>query len=379
MSLAEADPRVLDGTQKRNDGNGDARTDEQASPTELKTGGEQGYLRIATEEAFITPEVLDAYRRLFAEGYDDPGFESLWGFYSTSPAARPTFIREGLLDLGSHRLAHMDAAGVDRAVIALTAPGTHVFERDEAIGLTQNANDQLADACRRYPDRFIGMTAIAPQDPQWSAREIERGHELGFKAVILNGHVQNEYTDHEKYWPIFEAAEALDTPIYLHPQGPSRDLIKPFLERGLDGAIFGFGVDTGLHLLRLIVMGVFDRFPKLKLVVGHGGEALPYWAFRLDYMHEAGIRSGRHAVLKPLELPISGYLKRNVFVTFSGMAWEPAIQFCRGTLGIDRIMYAMDYPYQYQLEEVRVQDALDLTAEDKRAFFQTNAERVFNL
>jgi len=347
--------------------------------TELKTGGAQGYLRIATEEAFITPQVLAAYERLVAEGFDDPGFISLWGFYSKSPSARGIQIRDGLLSLGEKRLADMDAAGIDKAIIALTAPGTHVFQRDEAVALTTDANDQLADACRRHPDRFVGMTAIAPVDPAWSAREIERGHKLGFKAVILNGHVNGEYTDDQKFWPIFEAAEALGTPVYLHPQGPSKGMIQPLVERGLDGAVYGFGVDTGLHLLRLIVMGLFDRFPKLKLIVGHGGEALPYWSYRLDYMHKAGVDSNRHDFLKPLELPISGYLKRNVYVTFSGMAWEPAIQFCKGTLGIDRIMYAMDYPYQYAPGEVVAQDAMDMSPADKKAFFQTNAERIFNL
>ncbi len=348
--------------------------------TELKTGGAQGYLRIATEEAFITQGVLDAYMRLVAEGVDDPGFNSLWGFYGKSPSARGNQIRDGLLSLGRKRLDEMDAAGIDKAIIALTAPGTHVFTGDEAKALTTDANDRLAAACRDHPDRFIGMTAIAPSDPAWSAREIQRGHDLGFKAVILNGHVGGEYTDDEKYWPIFEAAEALDTPVYLHPQGPSKGLIGPLLERGLDGAVYGFGVDTGLHLLRLIVMGVFDRFPKLKLVVGHGGEALPYWSYRLDYMHAAGVRSNRYDFLKPLELgKISEYLKRNVFVTFSGMAFPPAIRFCREVLGMDRIMYAMDYPYQYEPGEVEAQDAMDLSPEDKKAFFQGNAERVFNL
>jgi 5-carboxyvanillate decarboxylase len=346
---------------------------------QLKTGGAQGYLRIATEEAFITKEVLDAYKRLIAEGYDDPGFHSLWGFYSGSPSERATAVIERLLDLGARRLGDMDVTGIDKAIIALTAPGAHVFATDEGRSLAADANDQLAAACRRHPDRFIGMTAIAPQDPVWSAKEIERGHKLGFKAVILNGHVRGEYTDDQKFWPIFEAADALGAPVYLHPQGPSKGLIGPLLERGLDGAVYGFGVDTGLHLLRLIVMGVFDRFPNLKFVVGHGGEALPYWAYRLDYMHAAGIRSGRYDFLKPLQLPISGYFKRNIFVTFSGVAWEPAIQFCRSTLGADRIMYAMDYPYQYQADEVAAQDAMTMSAADKKAFFQTNAEKVFGI
>src|SRR5580704_17585587 len=153
--------------------------------TDLKTGGSQGYLRIATEEAFITKEVLAAYKRLVAEGFDDPGFLSLWGFYSGSPSARATTVIERLQDLGARRLADMDASGIDKAIIALTAPGPHVFAADEAKALTTDANDQLGAACRRHADRFIGMTAIAPQDPEWSVKEIQRGHALGFKAVIL--------------------------------------------------------------------------------------------------------------------------------------------------------------------------------------------------
>ena len=143
---------------------------------ELKTGGAQGYLRIATEEAFITTEVLSAYKRLIAAGFDDPGFVSLWGFYSGSPSVRAATVREKLQDLGARRLADMDATGIDKAIIALTAPGTHVFAADEARQLTTDANDRLGQACRRHPDRFIGMTAIAPQDPAWSAKEVQRGH-----------------------------------------------------------------------------------------------------------------------------------------------------------------------------------------------------------
>ena len=157
-----------------------------------RTGGAQGYLRIATEEAFITPEVLAAFKRLIAAGFDYPGFVSLWGFYSKSPSARATTIMERMVDLGERRIADMDAAGIDRAIIALTAPGAQVFDAAEGKALASGANDRLAEACRRHPQRFVGMTAIAPQDPQWSVKEIERGQTLGFKAVILNGHVRGE-------------------------------------------------------------------------------------------------------------------------------------------------------------------------------------------
>ncbi len=168
-------------------------------------------------------------------------------------------------------------------------------------------------------------------------------------------------------------------PIYLHPQGPSRGLIGPLLARGLDGAIFGFGVDTGMHMLAIITSGVFDRFPKLQMMIGHMGEALPFWMFRLDYMHRATVNSKRYPVLQPLEKQVSDYLKENVYVTNSGVAWAPAIQFSQQVLGVDRVLYAMDYPYQFVAEEVGALERENVAVEVLRKFYQTNAERAFKL
>lgn len=346
-----------------------------------RTGGAQGYLRIATEEAFITPSILAAYKRLLATpGFDEPGFKSLWGFYGSHPSARATFINDRLQDLGAQRIADMDATGIDHQIIALTSPGVQVFEPAEGSALAVEANDVLHDACKAHPTRYTGMVAVAPHDPANATKEMERGiRKLGFKAVIINSHIRNEYLDAPKFWPVFEAAEALNVPIYLHPNSPSKQMIAPFLESGFDGAVFGFGVETGLHLLRIIAAGVFDRFPKLNIIVGHAGEALPFWLYRLDYMHAATVRSQRYPFMKTLAHPISHYLRNNVYITNSGVAWQPAIEFCQKVIGVDRILYAMDYPYQYELDEVKACDAMTIPAADKKAFYQTNAERVFQL
>jgi len=262
----------------------------------LHPGGDSGYLRIATEEAFVTPELIQIYLDMVDKGsYDDPGFRSEWGFYGKATAQRPRFVLESLQDLGDKRLADMDAAGVDRQILSLTCPGVQVLGTDLAKAQAVLANDQLAEACRRHPDRFSGLTAVAPQDPKHAAAEIERGKStLGLNGVIINSHTNGEYLDDPKFWDIFEAAQALDTPIYLHPTTPPTTMIKPMLDAGLDGAIWGFAVETGTHLLRMITGGVFDRFPRLKIVVGHGGESLPFWLYRLDYMHAANVRSGRY-------------------------------------------------------------------------------------
>ncbi|WP_313806275.1 amidohydrolase family protein [Sphingobium sp.] len=339
-----------------------------------------GYRRIAAEEAFLPPEVERAYRDLLAAGTSgDPGFVSAMGYFLDSPSERAADVRRRLLDLGEQRIADMDATGIDTQIIALTSPGVQVFERDLAVGLAELSNDQLAEAVQRHPNRFAGMIAIAPQDPAAAAREIERGTKLGLKGIIVNSHTLGEYLDKPRYAEIFEAAEACDQPLYIHPNTPSPQMIAPFLEAGLEGALFGFGVETALHALRVIVSGAFDRYPGLRMVLGHLGEALPFWMYRLDYIHGGTVRSKRYDFMKPLQKPISGYLKENIWITTSGMAWSPAVRFTQDVLGMDRVLYAMDYPYQYVADEVRWMDDLPLSAGDKKRFFQSNAEAVFKL
>jgi 2,3-dihydroxybenzoate decarboxylase len=156
-------------------------------------------------------------------------------------------------------------------------------------------------------------------------------------------------------------------------------MIDPFLPRGLDGAIYGFAVETGLHLLRIVVAGVFDRFPGLKLVVGHLGEGLPFWLFRIDFMHAAMVRANRYPGVKPLRRKPSEYFRTNIWVTTSGMQWAPAILFAQQVLGVERVLYAMDYPYQFVPEEVKVTDELPVSEADRRKLYQENAEQLFRL
>src|ERR1700675_1615606 len=347
----------------------------------LKTGGDRRYPRIATEEAFATREQIDVYLRMVKNGTADLGLASLWGFYAQSPSERATRIIERLLDLGEQRIRHMDETGIDKAVLALTSPGAQpILDLGEAKQIAQRANDFLAEHVAAKPDRYVGMTAVAPQDPEWSAAEITRGaRQLGFKGVQINSHTQGEYLDHPRFDPIFRALADTGQPLHTHPAPPPASVTGPMLEAGLDGAIFGFGVDTGLHLLRLITIGIFDRYPQLQIMVGHMGEALPFWVYRLDYMHQAGVRAQRHERNKPLQKTILEYLRSNVLITTSGMAWAPAIKFTQSVLGEDRVMYAMDYPYQYVADEVRTHDLLDIPIETKRKLMQTNAERWFKL
>jgi 2,3-dihydroxybenzoate decarboxylase len=274
----------------------------------------------------------------------------------------------------------MDQTGIARQILSLTSPGVQVFDPATAVSLARASNDFMADAIHRHPERFSGLAAIAPQDPAAAAKELERGvRSLGLKGAIVNSHTRGEYLDDAKFWPIFEAAEALNVPVYIHPNTPSPAMIGPFLERGLDGAIFGFGVETGLHILRIIVSGAFDRFPRLKIVIGHLGEALPYWLFRINFMHNRMVTANRYASVQKLQRKPSDYVKENIYVTTSGMAWEPPILYAQSVLGMDRVLYAMDYPYQFVPEEVAVTDNLPISEADKKKLYQSNAETVFNL
>jgi 5-carboxyvanillate decarboxylase len=326
------------------------------------------YRRIATEEAFSTREVIDLYRSLLeSQPADEPGFAAMWGAFLNRD---PDFFDQ-LLSLGERRLADMDSMAIDMHVLSLTAPGVQVFDAETATSVARSTNDQLAEACRNHPERFAGLTAIAPQDPRAAAQEIERGMtRLGLKGVIVNSHTKGEYLDDQKYWEILEAAEAHDAAIYIHPRTPAPAMLEPWLARGFHGPLGGFAADVYLHTLGIITSGAFDRFPNLKIVLGHMGEGLPYFMYRLDYMQGQA---------RGLERKISDYLKDNVYVTTSGMAWEPAIKFGIETLGSGHVLYAMDYPYQFDAQEVVDTDALAISAEDKKRLYQTNAERLFHL
>lgn len=339
------------------------------------------YLRIAAEEAYAPPELFRRYRRLLEDGsHHDPGFASLTGFYLNDPSPGLAKLRERMQDLDQLRIHDMNETGIAKQILSLTSPGVQVFEAATAVSLAKEFNDQLAEAIARHPDRFAGLAAIGPQTPAAAAKELERSvNTLGLKGAIVNSHTRGEYLDDSKFWPIFEAAEALDVPIYLHPNTPPARMIEPFLERGLDGAIFGFAVETGLHALRMIVSGVFDKFPKLRIVLGHLGEGLPYWLFRIDFMHARMVSTNRYPNVGKLNRRPSEYLKENFWVTTSGMSWEPPILYAQSVLGLDRVLYAMDYPYQFVPSEVSVTDNLPIGDAEKTMLYQTNAERVFRL
>jgi 2,3-dihydroxybenzoate decarboxylase/5-carboxyvanillate decarboxylase len=198
---------------------------------------------------------------------------------------------------------------------------------------------------------------------------------LKLHGFILNSHTNGEYMDDQKFWPILEAAEALGGAIYIHPRCPADDWARPYRDYGLYAAPWGFQAEVSIHVLRMMWAGVFDRFPKLKIVIGHMGESLPFNLWRLDYMHGTHLKWGEpRTQMKPSEI-----LKRNFLITTSGVEDPVALRYSIEVLGADNVMWAIDYPYQAMAPSVAFMDAAPLSDEDKHKVFHGNAERVFHI
>lgn len=336
--------------------------------------------RIATEEAFATAELAEAWLEIArndpSASLDIPtGINFI--FNNPPPGSNPDRFRRQLLDIGPERLAIMDAAGVDMHLLSVTIPGVQMFEPSRADALAISTNDQLAEAIARHPTRFAGLACLAPQSPQAAAKEMERAiNKLKLNGFIINSHTDNLYLDDTRFAPVLEAAEALNRPIYLHPRAPSNGMAAPFRDYSIGGSIWGFGVETGTHAVRLMMSGVLDRFPRLKIVLGHMGEALPFWMWRLDHMAARRMKDGR---MKPVELLPSEYFRRNFAVTTSGFEAEDVLDLVIRHAGIENVMWAIDYPYESSADAVAFMERAPISAPDKARVYHANAERLFGI
>jgi 2,3-dihydroxybenzoate decarboxylase len=330
---------------------------------------------IATEEAFITAEIAAEWKKVLAGPDVEPGFAKM-GESILAETPGNALLRSRLLDIGKGRIAHMDEVGIDRQVLSLSAPGVQVFTPDLATRLAADANDALAEAVRAAPTRFAALGAVAPQDPLAAAREIARIKSLGLSGLIINSHTFGEYLDAPRYAPIFEAMEATGLPMYLHPREPGPSLVTPFLDYGLYFAGWGFAVETGLHAMRLIMSGTFDRYPKLKIILGHMGEGIPFWLQRIDNRYLLQVKIG--AVTKLPRLP-SEYFLDNFVITTAGVTSMPALRLSLDVLGAERILFAADFPYEDDAEAVRFLAQAALTPGERELISHGNAERLFGL
>jgi 5-carboxyvanillate decarboxylase len=331
---------------------------------------------IAVEEHFLVGELLEAGLRFLASpDADGSGWREAGAALEDADRDRRGQLT---LDLGEGRIAAMDAAGVDLALLSIsTVANLQMLDPAEGTALARLANDRLADAVRSHPRRLAGLACIAPQDPEAAAAELERAvGGLGLAGVVINSHTRGEYLDAPRFSPIFEAAEAQDVPIYLHPSLLPGGAVAPYLDYGLMAAMWGYAADASLHALRIILAGTFDRYPRLRIVLGHLGEHIPFSLPRLDAHHaQTHAKTTPHLKRRPSE-----YVADHVFVSTSGMNHAPAsIRFCVEQLGVERVMFAADYPFEDLDDEVAAFAAVPLSQAERTALAHENAERVFRL
>jgi predicted TIM-barrel fold metal-dependent hydrolase len=327
---------------------------------------------VALEEHFATASLLEG-----------PALEFLERFSSATaqvfPGAAPRRV-EQLFDLAEGRIADMDAAGVDVQVLSLTAPGLEPFPAADAVRMAREINDHLAEAIQRHPQRFAGFAALPTADPVAAADELE--HAVGehrFVGAVINGHCQGRRLDDEFFWPILERAEALGTPLYLHPTPPPASVFSPLYAGNYSESVafllstgaWGWHIETATHLLRLILSGAFDRFPRLQVIIGHMGEALPAMLPRLDVMLPTAATN--------LQRAPSDYLRQNVYYTFSGFNWTPQFLSLLLQVGADRIMFSTDYPYAPMAEATAFLTDIPVSPDDRERIAHGNAEELLGL
>ena len=288
-------------------------------------------------------------------------------------------LRAKLLDLGPGRIADMDAAGIDVQVLSLAASGIDKLEAANGSTLARDTNDKLAAAIREYPGRLAAFATLALQDPEKAAAEFERCvRQLGFKGAMFNGTTNGLFLDDPCFTPLFEAAQALDVPIYLHPAPPPQPVQEAYYG-GLPGPIafflstaaWGWHVETGMHCLRLIVSGIFDRFPKLKMIIGHMGEDLPYSIVRAEEVFARGT--------KHLRRRITEYFQEHFYITTSGYFTVPPFLCALQVVGADRIMFSVDYPFSSNTTGRQFLNTLPVGSEDAAKIAHRNAERLLKI
>ena len=283
-----------------------------------------------------------------------------------------------LLDVGEARITAMDAAGIDVQVLSHNPPGAQQLVHPNAVSLVREENDRLAEAISRYPSRLAAFAALPTADPLAAADELERAvRQLGFRGALIHGHTAGRFLDDQKFWPLFERAQALGMPIYIHPTIPPPAVaeayyygLAPQLRKALSTSAWGWHAETGLHVLRLIVAGVFDEFPGLQLVVGHLGEGLPFMLART---------AAKLSEVANLPLSLQAYIQRNFHFTTSGIFSLPPLLNTLLEVGADRIMFAVDYPFSSNEQGRAFLNTMPMTSTDVEKVAHGNAERLLNL
>ncbi len=308
------------------------------------------------------------------EHFMDRAFEAHFG-----PAAggHPAPIAERLYDFFDVRLREMDAAGIDVQVLSHQSPGSQRMARDVAVDACRAVNDALATAIAQRLDRFAGFAMIPTVDPDAAADELQRAvEELGLKGAMIHGLSHGRFVDEPDFWPIYARAERLGVPIYLHPALPDKTVTEryygPYAQShpAFIRAAWGFGIEAGTQGVRMVLSGVFDAHPGLKVILGHLGEAIPFQLSRTD---EALSRPGN----RPSDF--GNVFRNNFHITTSGFFSTPALRCCIEEMGADRILFAVDWPYVKNEDGVNWLKSTDIAERDKARIFSCNAEELLGL
>jgi len=315
--------------------------------------------KIAIEEHFLAPGFRDYFEttainispELFGRAYD------------------------ALQDFGEQRIATMDAAGIELSILSLAGPGVQAERRSAlATRRAMECNDFLAEQMQRQP-RFGGFAHLAMQNPAGAAAELERCiTQLGFSGAMINGQTQGAYLDDDRFSPFWERAEALNAPIYIHPNNPPDVPYMYHDHPELFGPVWSWTVETANHALRLIFSGLFDRYPKAKLILGHMGETLPYQLWRLDSRWKISNAKGRTLNLNPSE-----YIKRNVWITTSGVCSDEPLHCALSAMGEDRVLFSVDHPFENTKMASDWIEAANITEEIRGKICNENAKSLFGI
>jgi predicted TIM-barrel fold metal-dependent hydrolase len=306
-------------------------------------------------------------------------FDTAWNdaFDPAHHTARPPspFIKR-MADLGDGRLKDLDAAGIDIQVLSHAPPGSQGLRPDAAVAWTRAANDRLHEAVQRHPTRFAGFASLPTSDPAAAADELERTvKHLGFKGGMLHSLTEGPFLDEKMYWPIFERAAALDVPLYIHPADPNPKVIDAYYKGYAEThpmfirAAWGFTFEAGTQAMRLILSGLFDAYPGLKLILGHLGETIPYVLQRAD---EALSR----------DTPMKNFREvftKHFYVTTSGFFSDAALRCCIDELGVDKIMFSVDWPFAANDAGVEWLKKAPLSEEDRAKIFGGTAKKLLRL
>ncbi len=337
--------------------------------------GVPGRMKIITiEEHFLNNAITAATRDEIEK--IAPGHAKA---FAADFGSRPTMKPGQLFDIGAGRIADMDAHGIDVQILSYNSPATELLPSPLAVELARQANDQLAEAISAHPDRFYGFATLPMADPEAAARELRRCvTELGFVGAMINGTAHGRFLDEPDFEGFFATAAELDVPLYIHPTIVKKEVRDAYYGNAdlafaarFASAGMGWHYEVGVHVLRLIFAGVFDRHPNLQVITGHWGELLPYYLERVNTFFPASA--------SPMQHDFKYYMLNNVHITPSGMFNLPQLQFALDTMGAERILYSVDYPYYSNAGARAFLENAPLSPEMKEKIAHGNAEKLFKL